>query len=416
MEDQFEKLVAELKSPVHWRRNDAVTGLKKLGDPRAIEPLIEALADPEENISAWAASCLGSFGDPAFLKLLAILHEEEDTSKRTQAVSALASFEGRAFEPLLAILSDETEDPNVKLVIMGFLEVLRDSRAIEPLALLLFEDPSSDIRETAGLVLGNLACLYAIEKTRITQLLIKALADPAREVRIVAIDYLGNLEAQEGFEPLLKLLADPDDKIRESAIDALRKIGNREAIEFILGYLNDKSSDVRAISVWALGELEAHQAVEKISGLLTDSDERVRFWAAWSLAMLGDERGFAPMLAGLSSPENWHRYRTAEALGKLGNRAALSALMQVELNRPNIAREVIGAVVKIGTKEEAGNYLLGLLGHEISYFTIKAKVIKALGEIGFTRALPELKNLVEEEDPIGQNAREAILKIEAARE
>jgi HEAT repeat protein len=75
--------------------------------------------------------------------------------------------------------------------------------------------------------------------------LIAALKDPAKEVRGVAVQALGNLKDKRALEPLLGLTRDRTPEVRFFAIQALVRLGYPKVNELIAAGLNDKDQDVR---------------------------------------------------------------------------------------------------------------------------------------------------------------------------
>jgi HEAT repeats len=77
-------------------RVQAALVLGKLGDPRAVQPLIKALADQNKTVRGIAASALGQLGDSAAVDpLRGLLRRETDPFVRGQAEKAMAALAAR---------------------------------------------------------------------------------------------------------------------------------------------------------------------------------------------------------------------------------------------------------------------------------------------------------------------------------
>ena len=76
--------------------------LGKIGDPRAVEPLIDALQDDAfANVRGRAAEALGEIGDPRSVEPLIAALNDEDWLVRGRAARALGKIgDLRAIEPL----------------------------------------------------------------------------------------------------------------------------------------------------------------------------------------------------------------------------------------------------------------------------------------------------------------------------
>ena len=76
-------------------RVQAALVLGKLGDPRAVQPLIKALGDSNKTVRGIAASALGQLGDAAAVEPLRdLLRHESDPFVRGQAEKAMAALSG----------------------------------------------------------------------------------------------------------------------------------------------------------------------------------------------------------------------------------------------------------------------------------------------------------------------------------
>jgi HEAT repeat protein len=73
-------------------RGAAIEALEGLGDDRAIDTLIDALADPDRRIRQAARRALAGFGAPAMARLSDLLGDSDAAvrSRRTQALQLLA--------------------------------------------------------------------------------------------------------------------------------------------------------------------------------------------------------------------------------------------------------------------------------------------------------------------------------------
>jgi HEAT repeat protein len=135
-------------SMVRWR---VAESLGRIGDARAVEPLVGALRDQDLGVRRAAASALGQIGTAAVEPLIAVLG---DRIVGMYAASALGPIgDARAVEPLIGALKDPTFSG--REAAEEALGKIGDSRAVEPLIAAL-EDPRSTVREAAGKALKAL--------------------------------------------------------------------------------------------------------------------------------------------------------------------------------------------------------------------------------------------------------------------
>jgi HEAT repeat protein len=88
----------------------AAIALGKIQNPRAIEPLIRALADKYENVRAESAAALAAMGKPALEPLLQFL-KFSDGDARLEVVTALGELHDTdAIQPLIQLLENADEE------------------------------------------------------------------------------------------------------------------------------------------------------------------------------------------------------------------------------------------------------------------------------------------------------------------
>lgn len=90
--------------------------------------------------------------------------------------------------------------------------------------------------------------------------LIAALGDPARTVRLNAIESLAEIEATTAGAPLIDRLANDDDPlVRRAAADALGRLHEKGAVAALIVYLQGFGANDREqlAGVWALGAIGA---------------------------------------------------------------------------------------------------------------------------------------------------------------
>ena len=255
----------------------------------------------------------------------------KDCNVRKEAAAALKKIgDTRALFPLIDVL--EYRDWHDFYAVMGSvretaaeaLGVLRDSRAVEPLVKSL-NDKDEEVRWKAAWALGNIGDIRAVEP------LSYLLHDKSWVVRRFAASALGKIGDEHAVEGLIQALSDEEWHVRKYAADALGKIGDDSAVPSLVEALHDEDSDVRWKAVVALGKMKS-AAVEPLIEILKNEDWNIRGRAAEALGKLGDERALKPLinaLVGRSKDRNKYvRGRAAEALGKLGDGRVIKPLTQ----------------------------------------------------------------------------------------
>jgi HEAT repeat protein len=125
--------------------------LGKAKDPRAIQPLIGALADLDKSVREQATLALSSIGKSAIEPLKEVLKDPK-WETRYRAAEALGKMaDEKAAKPLIHALRDHRD--HVRYIAAKGLRDHRDSRAIEPLIILL-KDENRFVRLMAVRALG----------------------------------------------------------------------------------------------------------------------------------------------------------------------------------------------------------------------------------------------------------------------
>jgi len=236
--------------------------------------LAERLRDEDSAVQWFAAEALGRLGNARAIEPLLGLLRDEDSGLCWSAANALGQLgDDRAFEPLLDLLKDK--DPGVRGRAADALGRLGDARAVQPL-LGLLGDEDSAVRGDAAHALGQLGDMRAFEP------LLGLLREKNNLVRQHLVLVLGQVGDGRAVEPLLGLLGDDDSKVRLCAATALAKLGDSRAVEPLLGMLRDKDRDVRRLAAVALGQLGDARAVEPLLHTFMDPecDLRGTAWAA----------------------------------------------------------------------------------------------------------------------------------------
>jgi HEAT repeat protein len=122
-------------------------------NPRAIQPLIEALADFDKSVRQQATIALSSIGKAA-IEPLATAMKEKKWETRYRAAEALGKIaDEKAVQPLIKALKDNRD--HVRYMAAKGLREFGDSDAIEPMVILL-KDENRFVRMMAATVLGTI--------------------------------------------------------------------------------------------------------------------------------------------------------------------------------------------------------------------------------------------------------------------
>jgi HEAT repeat protein/WD40 repeat protein len=281
-------------------RTDAVRALSKVGSKTsALQPLSDALRDPDTSVRLEAATALGQFGPDAVPALAKALKDSDELLRR-DVCGALAAIgpEAKAAVPaLVGALKDPS--PIVRLAAVRALgEIGQWTKEVVDALAAILRDKNAMIRAAAVTALGETG------KPGVASLQ-EALTDENAGVRNEAAFMLGQLgpEAKPAIVPLRRLLKDTEPGVRIGAACALARISpedTKSSVALLVDGLKDaKNFRLLGGITSALGRIgpQAKAAVPALIELLREGGPDLKPLAAEALGCIGPEAKLAvPLL------------------------------------------------------------------------------------------------------------------------
>ena len=252
-----------------WRVCEA---LGKLHAVNAVPRLIELLADEEAGVDSAAATALGRIGDARALEPL--IEQFKKHKPSVYAISAAFSYFGEeAVMPLAGVLFDDNTKPvhDLALMELGF---IGDARAIDPIMSYLDSTQDTVSKRAAITALGQLKAEKAV--SRIAELFRTATDFDIRYSSSMALAEIGNRQA---FETLVLELEHGTPERQHDAALAFGQMEHVENIEPLLNALKTGSTSIRSAIAVSLGNLCDRRAIPALREALNDSDENTRRYA-----------------------------------------------------------------------------------------------------------------------------------------
>lgn len=375
---------------------DVIDALVAIGIP-AVKPLIRLLSNADPDVRFHVANALGQIGDiravPALVGLL------RDENSWVAASNGLVRIGPAAVEPLIRLFYCTEEDlrKNIRHKVgdtwladlllpslayadwdLGWRVVLTLEKigtpAVEPLIAAL-SNPNEGIRWGAAITLGR------IGDVRAAQSLANAVCDPNLNVALSAVESLGKI-GSAAVEPLIRLLQTLSWKApHQRIIDAFKKIGPPAVEPLIIALSNTSDIYVRNTIIDTLGEIGDDRAIEPIVSILGKN--------------CSSDFGLVPSslfaeLIGYHSSTCEHAIHVLVKIGAPAVDALISALSN---SNPSVREFAALALGKIGDRR-AIKPLIDLLSDQEKRVCMRAA--EALGIIGDPVALPELERLARE--------------------
>lgn len=426
--DAVPALIARLEAPAPATRVAAAGLLGRLGDRRAVSPLVRALQDVDAEVITAAAGALGSLGASAAIDALFAVFRHPNTAVRRVAVAAVSSIGapgtnaraaaamadddpharecgvrvagyfgfGECVPAIVQALRDPEED--VRRAAIEQMPVLDEVDAVEALqsaltgetprnraaaahAMRLLDDPRTGVALQTALNDPDVWVRYyaaaSLGEARFGSAAAEDLArlarrDPATHVRIAAMTALGAMHGVLGARVSAELMDDPDDDLAIAAVNVLGALPRHDAHEWLTRASRSTRPAVRLAAIRALAERPNADSVEILS------------WAA----RLDDDPALAPEAIDAL------RRIAATAEHPLAQRAAVHALRELAaegIQRPT----VIGALARL---PEA---LVPEVASGLSAVRVATRVAtaEALAAMRHSRASSELSRALRDEDP-----------------
>ena len=208
-------------------RERALESLRAFEDA-LIEPTIELLFDPDDDVRAAAIAVAASFEDPRIVPATIGLLKDSDWWIRIAAADTLGRLKDpRGVEPLIAALAD----PDIKWAAVEALGRIADPRALNPLGKML-ADPQPDVR------IEVMQALSQFQHPQVAQVLMKvASSDPDRNVRARALDVVEEVSKTSSVDPAAMATA------RSAALAVRAAQGEPRLNAFLVATRNQGASD-----------------------------------------------------------------------------------------------------------------------------------------------------------------------------
>jgi HEAT repeat protein len=236
-------------------RYDVVSIVGKLGDERAVPPLIQCLNDKETRVRWNAAYELANFNDMRAIKpLMKCLERDVKANVRKAAAWALGKLgDKNAVNSLIKSLDDKHWE--VRSNAYEALARIGDARAIRPL-LSKLKDRDTSVRRSAAETLGKIGDRRAVRP------LTALLNDPDKFCRADAARALGGCGSSKVFGSLKSMLTcDQEDVILMGVVAGLRNLGSTKVIALLKNFYEEMQKinygGVENPQDLAYGELES---------------------------------------------------------------------------------------------------------------------------------------------------------------
>jgi HEAT repeat protein len=324
----IDRYIENLESPNPRLRSQAAEDLGKLAAQEAVPELIEHLhTDVNTYVRSSIAEALGRIGDArAIFPLMDALRDSCSFVRRAAAI-ALGQMQAKQAQGALLRALD---DPNfyVRRAAINAVGKL-DIPDLGPMLIPLLETPDPRIRRTVTIAIRRLEAEAAIPK--MIEVLESYLLEPnQRDLPVVKtlVVALGELNAKDAVPALIRVMRGYVG-VRSLTAKSLGKIGDPQAGPALLEALNDeRSKNLQLAALRSIGQLRYQKAIPAVRQFLDTPDPRLRRTAALTVGLLQD-RGATNRLLRMAREDDSPLVRPAavEALGMVGDVEMIEQLL-----------------------------------------------------------------------------------------
>ena len=194
---------------------------------------------------------------------------DESMRLRCMAAQALAKIgDSRAIIPLMSILNNREENYRLRLAAAESLGRLGDEYAVSPLIDILADEREKSVylKESAAKALGMLGDIRAIEPLIEVLESKRGIRDKFNFLKEQAIEAIARIgrPTRKATDSLLAALDDEAPSIRLAAVEALGAIGDEECLAALQRRVDDADDDVAKAAVYAIYNLAGEQAIRDL--------------------------------------------------------------------------------------------------------------------------------------------------------
>lgn len=273
-------MILLLKERYQAGREEAIEALGKIGDTRALVPLIRALKDENTRVKKKANWAVGNMADKNGLLGITKILGKLDMIAPIELESNLPKVDDISAIERLSKALDENNSKSQEKAIWG-LSRLGDTRASDIIVKKLNE-PSLLCQKEAITALGD------VGKANSIPVLLKFLNHEDIILSDSARIALRKLHERWGITPFIDAMKSENDFIRSKALEFIKTSQSDELINHLIEILKEEDvPEIRAKAAWALGWSKNSKATEPlIQALKREKMKEVKSEIAWALGWI----------------------------------------------------------------------------------------------------------------------------------
>ncbi len=219
-----------------------------------------------------SAQAIGAFANDKALAVLKKLADDKSDAVRAGVAHGLAYFKGgEMFDTLGKYLDDSS--PEVVAAALASMERRREATKWDKIKELT-QAKAPRVRANALRAMSQLVSRDDKMGVRnVISMLSGSVSDDSRTVQLTALRQLSTFKDAKATTGIAIQLNAADANLRVAAIEALGETGHPSATELVVSVLEDPNPDIRRAAIVALGELDAKGAKSNLEALLKNEED-----------------------------------------------------------------------------------------------------------------------------------------------
>jgi HEAT repeat protein len=383
-------LIAQLKKS-DAEKLKALEAIDALG-PKASEAtptLIELLSYKNEDVRLAATMALGKIGASAVERLNKVLEQQYAVPEKLKQMEALIKKLGSTNFAERDVARKEIEAMSFH-ALPALQKAIKENTDLETRR--RCEDIVKVVDGTAAMrfyTVWSLAFIGAPAKSA-TANVVKAMSDPAIDVRRKAAYTLGRIDAEpeKVVNVLVTALGDADNDVRQMAAQSLPKM-SKVAVPVLIKSLNSDKAEIKMMSIKILGDIgsEAAPAIPELKDILFTGKNGAE-QAADALAAIGAQSLKALTAAAQNDGNNSTRMLAVRALHKIGAPAVPTFVDLLGAKHVDVQRQVAALLGGMLVQDKSVVIALGFATKDKD-FQVRANALASLQQMGTGAKLAE---------------------------
>ncbi len=331
------------------RLGEIISNLSKIGLTQALKDAITSDNVALAHVAVQTMALVATDHTAEVCSIFMDVFWELGLNVQRQLIGVLADVAEQAASDFFVGVLERHEDGTVLKSAVEFLGVkMRNADVVERIFPLL-EHQYDDVKEAA------LEALVAIDGHDVRERFVTMSSSQEPIQRLMAVYALGKVGEPENIIQLEMALEDDVPDIRKVAVEAVAQLcsGTCGWAPHVLGRLEDENKDVRLAAVEILGNCYDKEYLPHLITALKDEDDWVRIRAIDALGAQKEEGAVPELLELLNSPNRFVVMKVIESLGNIGGTVAFRSLLEIsDSDEYELVRAAEDAIMKIQDGQE----------------------------------------------------------------